>query len=72
MFKFNYFLNKNTQPNGDHEVHKEGCYWMPLLENRIYLGVFTNGIGAVNYAKNLYPNAQIDGCVHCSEEAHHS
>jgi hypothetical protein len=24
-----YYVNNNAQSNGDHEVHKEGCSWMP-------------------------------------------
>jgi hypothetical protein len=24
-----YYVNKNKQSNGDHEVHKEGCNYMP-------------------------------------------
>ncbi len=35
-----YYVNKNQQANGDHEVHKKGCSWLPLPSNRIYLGDF--------------------------------
>ena len=33
-----YYVNDNAQPNGDHEVHREGCAWLPRLENRTALG----------------------------------
>ena len=33
-----YYVNKNAQPNGDHEVHRATCIWLPDVENRIYLG----------------------------------
>ena len=33
-----YYVNKNAQQNGDHEVHTTGCQWLPKSENRIYLG----------------------------------
>jgi hypothetical protein len=69
---YNYYLNKNPQNNGDHEVHKESCYWLPSSTNRIFIGVFSNGIAAVRHAKAMYPTAKIDGCVHCCNEAHHS
>lgn len=42
-----YYVNKNAQNNGDHEVHKSGCSWMPDKDNRIFLGDFTNCFGAV-------------------------
>lgn len=25
----NYYVNMNAQSNGDHEVHKSGCSYMP-------------------------------------------
>lgn len=28
-----YYANKQAQANGDHEVHKEGCQWMPFPGN---------------------------------------
>ena len=36
-----YYVNTNAQENGDHEVHKEGCYWLPMPHNLIYLGNFS-------------------------------
>lgn len=65
-----YYVNKNAQSNGDHEVHKEGCSYLPKVENRIYLGIFSNCKGAVKEAKKYY--AQVDGCKHCSSECHNS
>ena len=35
-----YYVNKNGQPNGDHEVHTTGCSRLPDAVNRIYLGAF--------------------------------
>ncbi len=35
-----YYVNKNAQSNGDHEVHKSDCAWLPEVENRKYLGWF--------------------------------
>lgn len=35
-----YYVNKNAQSNGDHEVHTTGCSFMPETINRIYLGDF--------------------------------
>jgi len=63
-----YYVNKNPQDNGDHEVHKLGCNWMPSAENRKYLGEFSNCRGAVGEAKKTY--SQSNGCYYCSNECH--
>jgi len=46
-----YYVNKNAQPTGEHEVHKDDCSFLPDSENRIYLGYFDNCKDAVNEAK---------------------
>ncbi|GLO60938.1 hypothetical protein MACH09_14460 [Vibrio sp. MACH09] len=48
-----YYVNKNSQANGDHEVHKQGCSHMPLEHNRLYLGDFVGCTPAVKEAKKL-------------------
>lgn len=65
-----YYVNKNSQSNGDHEVHDEYCPKLPNLENRIYLGEFSSCHPAVAAAKNYYSKA--DGCKICSDECHNS
>ena len=63
-----YYVNKNAQSNGDHEVHKLGCSHMPLTENRIYLGDYPICAPAVREAKKYYSTS--DGCYYCSKECH--
>jgi len=65
-----YYVNKNAQLNGDHEVHKEGCVFMPLPQNRLFLGNFYTCTDAVREAKKTY--AQSNGCRTCSRECHTS
>ena len=65
-----YYVNKNQQSNGDHEVHREGCSWMPAEHNRIYLGQFATCRGAVSEARKHYH--QVNGCYFCSNECHTS
>lgn len=65
-----YYVNKNSQSNGDHEVHASGCSWLPMAENRIYLGAFENCKEAVKEAKNHYD--QVNGCYYCSNDCHTS
>ncbi|MBN4047346.1 hypothetical protein JYU05_02275 [bacterium AH-315-P13] len=64
----NYYVNKNAQSNGDHEVHKHGCSFMPEVENRIYLGDYDNCEDAVEKAKETYSKS--NGCYYCSNECH--
>ncbi|HRQ73787.1 MAG TPA: hypothetical protein PLU35_12235 [Phycisphaerales bacterium] len=63
-----YYVNRNAQANGDHEVHKEGCAWMPEPHNRDPLGEHSSCHTAVYQAKLKYPTA--DGCKHRSPECH--
>jgi len=65
-----YYVNKNAQANGDHEVHTAECFWLPAPENRLYLGEFANCRQAVSEAKKYY--SQSNGCIHCSLECHTS
>lgn len=61
-----YYVNKNAQANGDHEVHVSTCNWLPAPENRLYLGEFSSCTGAVSEAEKHY--AQSNGCYYCSNE----
>jgi len=45
MYKF--YVNKNSQSTGEHEVHQEGCSYMPSFTNLFYLGLFTDCHGAI-------------------------
>ena len=45
----NYYLNLNAQSNGDHEVHKESCYYYYMYKsgyNFELLGAFSNELEA--------------------------
>ncbi|KAB2913759.1 MAG: hypothetical protein F9K23_16075 [Bacteroidetes bacterium] len=63
-----YYVNKNAQNNGDHEVHRSGCSYMPDTENRLYLGDFDNCKDAIKEAKKTYPKS--NGCYYCCNECH--
>jgi len=65
-----YYVNRNAQTNGDHEVHRDGCTVMPHPDNRLYLGEFTSCRPAVVEARRHYP--QSNGCYFCSRECHTS
>ena len=61
-----YYVNNNAQQNGDHEVHVQGCFYMP--SNAQYLGDFSNCQAAVRAARQYY--SQVNGCAFCSSECH--
>jgi len=63
-----YYVNVRAQSNGDHEVHKQGCSFMPGEGSRTLLGDFPSCQGAVHKAKEYY--SQVNGCYYCSYECH--
>ncbi len=65
-----YYMNKNAQSNGDHEVHESTCSRLPYTENRLYLGDFSSCFAAVREAKKYDKDA--DGCFYCSKACHSS
>lgn len=71
MYK-HYYVNRdnNGNPNYDHEVHAEDCYWLPKPEKRIYLGYYASCSDAVRAARSYYPN--VDGCAVCCPQCHKS
>ncbi|RAH34417.1 hypothetical protein DOT37_03105 [Pantoea agglomerans] len=65
-----YYVNKNAQTNGDHEVHVGSCDRMPQTSNRLYLGIFESCSPAVREAKKFYLKS--NGCYYCSRACHTS
>jgi hypothetical protein len=65
-----YCVNRNSQSNGDHEVHVYSCSYLPAAENRLYLGDFATCGPAVTEAKKHY--AQSNGCYYCCNPCHTS
>ncbi|MBP2133389.1 hypothetical protein J2128_001343 [Methanomicrobium sp. W14] len=61
-----YYVNDNTDNQGNHEVHKEGCSWLKLVVSSTYLGEFSSCKDAVAAAKKIYSTA--DGDIHCIPE----
>lgn len=65
-----YYVNDRGQVNGDHEVHKDGCYWLSLVQSKSDLGYHIDCRSAVTKAKTIY--RQSNGCKYCSENCHTS
>ena len=49
-----YYVNRTAKSNGDHEVHKDGCQWMPGATNRIDLGDFDDCARSGSSEEALY------------------
>ena len=63
-----YCVNINVQPNGDHEVHREDCDFLP--SHRKDLGDHGTCRTAVAQAKQYF--WQSNGCFFCFRECHSS
>lgn len=63
-----YYVNRNAQPTGEHEVHRKSCYRLPSAANRVYLGEFATSQEAVRAAQAYY--SSVDGCAYCCRESH--
>lgn len=63
-----YYANRDAQANGEHDVHGEGCHFVPESDKRSYLGEYTSCRHAVAAARTIYP--QSNGCHACSPECH--
>mgnify|MGYP001041311405 CR=1 FL=1 len=64
-----YYLNKQEQPEGEHEVHASDCKYFPAKKNAEYLGEFEDSLPAVVLASHLHPNWSVNGCRHCCRES---
>ena len=62
---FNYRLNIQQQNNGEHELHKQGCRFYPLL-NFENIGMFDNCELALLKAKRTHPYKIVNACPHCA------
>lgn len=65
-----YHVNRNSQSNGDHEVHTNECVHGADQANQLDLGWHQDCHAAVQKAKQTYPSA--NGCYHCSYACHTS
>jgi len=63
-----YYVNNIAQSNGDHEVHKAGCFYLQFVVNKTDLGGHDNCRTAVAKAKAIHITA--DGCKTCSPDCH--
>lgn len=63
-----YYVNNNSQANGDHEVHTSGCPYFRKIRSKTPLGLHYSCHTAVAAAKRYYFKA--DGCYYCCPQCH--
>jgi len=63
-----YYVNDNPQEKGEHEVHKDGCSWLHLIESKTDLGYHSKCEEAVEKASEYYDD--VDGCEKCIPDCH--
>lgn len=61
-----YYLGIKPRTNSFHQVHKEGCPFLPEKEKRIYLGVYAKGQDALGEARSYLNKSE--GCRFCMRE----
>jgi len=59
-----FYVELNTQENGDHVVHTSTCSLLPSREVLRYLGSISNTKSAVKKAGEHL--TQVNGCAHCT------
>lgn len=58
-----YYVNKNAKSSGNREVHRLGCRFLSLPEQRISVGSFRSYYLAFKEALKKYPTAEV--CQSC-------
>ena len=61
-----YYVNINALPNGIHEIHTEGCTYLPT--ERKYLGHYDTCEEGVKKANEAYEKT--NGCSVCMPQCH--
>ena len=63
-----FYVNKNAQDDGYHEVHERNCTQGADPKNQEDLGWHLDCHGAVRKARESY--TLVDGCAYCCEGCH--
>lgn len=63
-----YYVAKEVNGNGEHEVHDEFCFELPGIGRRLFLGEFPSCSDAVVAGRYHFGN--VNGCIRCSPACH--
>ena len=65
---YSYFISKEKNGAGKHELHASVCYKLPDPGKRIYIGEFEDCVQAMRLAESMIRS--MDGCPLCSPRCH--
>ena len=63
-----YHVSKESKNNGEHEIHKSTCSFLPVSEKRIFLGFLSSCNEAIAEAKKHFE--EVNPCYYCCFEYH--
>lgn len=65
-----YYVSKFSESNGDNEIHKADCLFLPSEDYRFFLGSFDKCSDAIIKAKDIFDKP--NGCYFCTLDCHNS
>ena len=65
-----YYFSNTADLRGEHEIHTEGCAFIPPSSNRSYIGYYFDCSNAIRDARIQYPYKSFNGCYYCCRECH--
>lgn len=63
-----YYVSKNINEDGRHEVHNQRCRTLPPMDELICLGDFKICSDAMIASRNIYE--KVNGCYNCCFPCH--
>ncbi|WP_207637434.1 hypothetical protein [Terrisporobacter glycolicus] len=60
-----YYFNDFVDDNSRHEIHAEGCPFLPYYSSRTYIGYLSNCEDALRIAKYQHPLKSFVCCKSC-------
>lgn len=58
-----FYVTKDAQGNTGHQVHRDNCEKLPLVDTLRYLGSFATARAASNKANGIY--SPVSECMDC-------
>ncbi len=64
-----YYIKTQPLENGDYEIHREDCLFIPLFFMRKEVGDYSNPKEALEKAQEMYK--KVNGCQFCTCDIYH-
>ncbi len=63
-----FYISKFSETNGDYDVHKADCLFLPSEKHRFFLGSFDKCSEAIKKGKEIFDKP--NGCYFCILNCH--